>query len=153
MDHSTFVMLKPDALEAKLQEKILDMFREHGISVLKKKTVTVDEATILAHYAEVIERLKDAIPDFPDCIRKEFVGKQVEIIELATRHHDIIPKVREIVGATDPAKADPNSIRGKYATDTMAKSNDEKRMLRNLVHASDSEETAKKELALWFKSH
>jgi len=151
MDHTTFIMLKPDALEAHLENKILDEFREQGITVLKKSTVVVNEALIMKHYAEVIERLKEVIPDFPDRIRTEFVDKTVRIFELGYHHHDIVEKVREIVGATDPAKADPKSIRGKYATDTMEKSNQEKRMLRNLIHASDSDENAKRELELWFK--
>ncbi len=151
MDHTTFIMLKPDALEARLEDKILDEFREAGITILRKETIITDEALIMKHYAEVIERLKESIPDFSDRIRSEFVDKTVRIFELGFHHHDIVEKVREIVGATDPAKADKKSIRGKYATDTMAKSNEEKRMLRNLIHASDSDENAKRELELWFK--
>lgn len=151
MDHTTFIMLKPDALEAHLENKILDVFRENGITILRKKVVIVDEKLILAHYAEVIERLKDTVPDFPQRILKEFADKTVKIYEIGYHHHDIVAKVRALIGATDPAKADPESIRGKYATDTMEKSNAEGRMLRNLIHASDSDENAKKELALWFK--
>lgn len=151
MDHTTFIMLKPDALEAHLENKILDEFRDQGITVLRKGTVVVDEKLILKHYEDVIERLKEQVPDFPDRIKKEFVDKTVRIFELGYHHHDIVEKVREIVGATDPAKADPISIRGKYATDTMVKSNAEGRMLRNLIHASDSPENAKKELSLWFE--
>lgn len=151
MDHTTFIMLKPDALEAHLENKILDVFRENGITILRKKVVVVDEKLILAHYADVIERLKDAVPDFPQRILKEFADKTVKIYEIGYHHHDIVAKVRALIGATDPAKADPESIRGKFATDTMEKSNAEGRMLRNLIHASDSDESAKKELALWFK--
>ncbi len=151
MDHTTFIMLKPDALEAHLENKILDVFRENGITILRKQAVVVDEKLILAHYAEVIERLKDQVPDFPQRILKEFCDKTVKIYEVGYHHHDIVLKVRALIGATDPAKADPQSIRGKYATDTMEKSNAEGRMLRNLIHASDSDESAKKELELWFK--
>ncbi|MEI7667708.1 MAG: nucleoside-diphosphate kinase, partial [Erysipelotrichaceae bacterium] len=66
-------------------------------------------------------------------------------------HDDIVAQVRTIVGPTDPAKADPNTIRGRFGTDTMEKSKSEKRLLRNLIHASDSDENAQKELELWFK--
>jgi nucleoside-diphosphate kinase len=151
MDHTTFIMLKPDALEAHLENKILDVFRENGITILRKKVVIVDEKLILTHYAEVIERLKENVPDFPQRILKEFADKTVKIYEIGYHHHDIVAKVRALIGATDPAKADPESIRGKYATDTMEKSNAECRMLRNLIHASDSDENAMKELALWFR--
>jgi len=150
LDHTTFIMLKPDALEAHLENQILDIFREHGISVLKKKTIIVDERLILSHYAEVIAKLKDIIPDFPDRVCQEFVNKTVKVYVLGYHHHDIVEKVRQLVGATDPAQADPASIRGKYATDTMEKSNQEKRMLRNLIHASDSDANAEKEIELWF---
>ena len=151
MDHTTFIMLKPDALEAHLENKILDVFRENGITILRKKVVIVDDKLILAHYAEVIKRLKENVPDFPQRILKEFADKTVKIYEIGYHHHDIVAKVRALIGATDPAKAEPESIRGKYATDTMEKSNAEGRMLRNLIHASDSDENAKKELELWFK--
>jgi nucleoside-diphosphate kinase len=151
MDHTTFIMLKPDALEAHLENKILDVFREAGITVLRKKTVVVDEKLILKHYEEVVERLKEKVPDFSTRVKKEFVDKTVKIFELGYHHHDIVEKVRILVGATDPAKADPQSIRGKYATDTMENSVKEGRMLRNLIHASDSDENAQKELKLWFK--
>jgi len=62
-----------------------------------------------------------------------------------------VAKVRKLIGATDPAAADRDTIRGIYGIDTMTKARAEKRMLMNLIHASDSDDNAKQEIKLWFK--
>ena len=145
----TFIMLKPDAIARHLEDEILAMFTDKGIHVVKAKTVVVAEPLILAHYAEVIQRVD--IPDFPDRIRKEFVGKTVRVFEMTSDSDDLIHQVRELVGVTDPAKAGKDTIRGKYAMDSMEQSAKGKRMLHNLIHASDTEENARREIKLWFK--
>jgi len=149
MPKSSFIMLKPDALKAHLETDILKYFTDAKMRIVRSKTVLVNEPLILAHYQEVIERLN--LPDFPNRIKKEFVGHEVKIYELESDNNDIVAQVRSIVGPTDPAKADPSTIRGHFGSDTMERSLAEKRLLRNLIHASDSDENAKKEIELWFK--
>ncbi len=144
----TFIMLKPDAMQRHLEHEILAMFHAKGIDPVKGKTVQVNEPLILKHYAEVIGRVN--IPDFPDRIRREFVGKTVRVFEMGSASADLIHEVRELIGVTDPAKAGKETIRGKYAMDSMEDAKTEGRMLRNLIHASDSEEHAKEEIKLWF---
>jgi nucleoside-diphosphate kinase len=144
----TFIMLKPDAIQRHLENELLAMFADKGIHVVKAKTVVVAEPLILAHYAEVIQRVN--IPDFEDRIRKEFVGKTVRVFEMTSDSDDLIHEVRELIGVTDPAKAGKDTIRGKYAMDSMEDASKEKRMLRNLIHASDTEENAQREIELWF---
>ena len=148
MQKITFIMLKPDAIQRHLEHAILATFHALGIDPIKAQTVVVSEALILKHYAEVIARVN--IPDFPDRIRKEFVGKTVRIFEMGSNSDDLIHEVRELIGVTDPAKAGKETIRGKYALDSMEDAKVEGRMLRNLIHASDSEEHAKEEIKLWF---
>ena len=80
-----------------------------------------------------------------------YIQGQVIILELTTKEQDIVPKVRELIGATDPAMAKRNTIRGVHGLDSLSQARAENRMLRNLVHASDSNENAAKELKLWFK--
>ncbi|MEI7667690.1 MAG: nucleoside-diphosphate kinase, partial [Erysipelotrichaceae bacterium] len=80
MSKTTFIMLKPDALKAHLENDILKIFSDAGIRVIRTQTKTVDEKLILNHYQEVIERLN--LPDFPNRIKKEFVGHEVKIYEL-----------------------------------------------------------------------
>jgi nucleoside-diphosphate kinase len=149
MSTSTFIMLKPDAKDRQLEQTIEDIFIKHGFKILRCADVKVDAPLIIAHYQEVIDRLN--LDYFEQSILSAFLGKTVKIYEMTKDNSDIIAEVRELVGATNPKKADPNSIRGRFCDDDMAVSIAEKRMLRNLIHASDSIENAKKELALWFK--
>lgn len=149
MSKSTFVMLKPDAVEAELESEILAIFKAHSIEVVRSKSVIVDEPLILEHYAEVIQRVP--IEDFAQRILRAFKGKTVRIFEMTSGRDDIVDAVRKIIGPTDPLGAPKESIRGRFGTDSLQRSKDEKRMLNNLIHASDSDESAQKELKLWFK--
>ncbi len=148
MGKITFIMLKPDAIQRHLEDEILAMFNAKNIHVVKAKTVVVAEPLILTHYAEVTARVN--ILDFEDRIRREFVGKTVRVFEMTSESDDLIHEVRELVGGTDPAKADKATIRGKFAMDSMEDAKKDGRMLRNLIHASDTEENAKREIKLWF---
>jgi len=141
-------MLKPDAIEKKLESEILGFFKDHGIEVVRWDTVLVDEPLIMNHYQEVIEKLN--LPDFPHRIRSYFVGKTVRIFELESKENNVVAKVRELIGATDPSKAGPDTIRGKYSNDNMELAKQEQRLVHNLIHASDSDESAYKEIELWF---
>jgi len=142
-------MLKPDAIEKNLESEILGFFKDHGIEVVRWDTVLVDEPLIMNHYQEVIEKLD--LPDFPNRIRSYFVGKTVRIFELESKENNVVAKVRELIGATDPSKAGPDTIRGKYSKDNMELAKQEQRLVHNLIHASDSDENAYKEIKLWFK--
>jgi nucleoside-diphosphate kinase len=153
MASRTFIMLKPDAIEKNLESEILAFFKNYGIEVVRWDTVVVDEPLIINHYQEVIDKLN--LPDFPDRIRNYFVGKTVRIFELESKENNIVAKVRELIGATDPSKAGLDTIRGKYSDDSMDLAKQQQRLVHNLIHASDSDENAHKEIELWFrkKSH
>lgn len=148
MGQHSFIMLKPDAMERHLEEEILAHFKRAGITPIRQKTVVVDEALILKHYADVIARVP--IPDFKDRILSAFVGKEVKCFEMVSPLETTIEDIRTLLGPTDPVKADKTTLRGKYGMDSMEKSSQEKRMLMNLVHASDSVESAQAEIKLWF---
>lgn len=149
MASRTFIMLKPDAIEKNLESEILAFFKEYGIEVVRWNSVVVDESLIINHYQEVIEKLN--MPDFPNRIRHYFVGKTVRIFEVESKENNVVSKVRELIGATDPVKAGPDTIRGKYSSDSMDLAKEEQRLVHNLIHASDSDESAHKEIELWFK--
>ncbi len=146
---STFIMLKPDAVKRGLTETILSIFRDHGYQIIRQKEVTVDRNLILKHYEEVIIRVNK--PYFEQAILDFFEGQKVVALELQKDGDHVIEDVRALVGATDPVKADPKSIRGQFGDDSLESSMSQKRTLRNLIHASDSVESAKQELALWFR--
>jgi len=148
MKSSTFIMFKPDAVERHLVDIILNIFKNEGFEVIRRQDVIVSKELILKHYEEVIQKVNQAY--FPLAIEKTFVGKKVVAIELAKESLDVVGEVRALVGATDPAKADPKSIRGRFKDDELSMAMAEKRTLRNLIHASDSIDNARQEMALWF---
>ncbi len=145
----TFVMLKPDALERHLDKNIIDTFILEGYEILRQKRMTATKDTIISHYEEVIKRLD--LEYFTDAIIDAFDGKDVIILELKHLKKDAIQSIRELIGATDPSKADKESIRGKFGKDSFELASKEKRMIQNLIHASDSVESYQKEVTLWFE--
>lgn len=150
MNNSTFIMFKPDAIKKDLVDTILREFQEMGCEIKRRKQVHVDKELILAHYKEVIEKVN--IKDFKQRVLNEYVNQYVTIAELTHPTLDVITLIREKVGATEPISASANTIRGKYSDDSYEKSLQEERLVQNLIHASDSAQTAKKEVALWFNN-
>jgi nucleoside-diphosphate kinase len=145
----TFIFFKPDAIERGLVNTLLQIIQDHGYTVLKQATVAVDEDTILNHYHEVIERIGG---DFAQRILNAYADQSIVAVHLSKEGPDAVTAMRTLIGATDPAKADPQSLRGRFGTDTMEKSNQEGRMLNNLIHASEFPSDVTRELALWFKN-
>jgi nucleoside-diphosphate kinase len=128
----TLVLIKPDAMQRALAGKILARFERRGLQVVDAKLVHVDRDLAERHYAEHAE--------------KPFFGELVEFITsaptlaLVLEGEGAIALVRITIGATDPADAGPGTIRGDLALS----------MPDNLVHGSDSQESAEREIALWF---
>ena len=128
----TLVLIKPDAVQRGLVGEILSRFERKGltIDVLVSRMMDADLAD--AHYAEHVEK-----PFYPPL--KEFMTS-APLVALILSGDTAIEVVRTLVGATDARKAAAGTIRGYLAL-----SNRE-----NLVHASDSPDSAKREIALWF---
>jgi nucleoside-diphosphate kinase len=128
----TLVLIKPDAVQRALAGEILGRFERRGLKVVDGKLLTVDRALAEEHYAEHAE--------------KPFFGELVEFITsaptlaLVLEGEGAIGVVRTTMGATNPADAAPGTIRGDLALS----------MPDNLVHGSDSPESAQREIALWF---
>ena len=128
----TLVLIKPDAMRRGLAGEILRRFEQRGLELREARLVQVDNALAKEHYAEHAE--------------KPFFGELVEFITsgptlaLVVEGEGAIATVRTTVGATNPAEAGPGTIRGDLALS----------MPDNLVHGSDSPESAAREIALWF---
>ena len=128
----TLVLIKPDAMRRGLAGEILGRLEERGLELREAKLVQVDDALAKEHYAEHAE--------------KPFFGELVEFITsgptlaLVLEGEGAIATVRATMGATNPADATPGSIRGDLALS----------MPDNLVHGSDSTESAAREISLWF---
>jgi nucleoside-diphosphate kinase len=128
----TLVLIKPDAMQRGLAGEILARFERRGLELREARLITVDRGLAEDHYAEHAE--------------KPFYGELVEFITsgptlaLVLEGEGAIALVRTTIGATDPADATPGSIRGDLALS----------MPDNLVHGSDSPESAGREIRLWF---
>lgn len=132
MTQRTFVILKPDAVRRGLVGEILSRFEAKGLRIVAMEQRTIDGELADQHYAEHVER--DFYPPLRDFITSG------PLVALVLEGDEAIDVVRAINGATDGRKAAPGTVRGDYSL-----SNRE-----NLVHASDSPESAARELALWF---
>jgi nucleoside-diphosphate kinase len=130
----TLVLLKPDAVRRGLVGNILSRFEAKGLSILALEHRHIDGELADRHYAEHVER------DFYPPLRA-FVTSG-PLVALVLEGDEAIEVVRAINGATDGRKAAPGTIRGDLSL-----SNRE-----NLVHGSDSEESAEREIGIWFPS-
>ena len=128
----TLVLIKPDAVRRGLAGEILRRFELRGLEIREARLLRVDRALAEEHYAEHAE--------------KPFYGELVEFITsgptlaLVLEGTGAIAAVRTTMGATNPADAGPGTIRGDLALS----------MPDNLVHGSDSPESAAREITLWF---
>jgi nucleoside-diphosphate kinase len=131
----TLILIKPDAVQRRLAGEILGRIEARGFTVRAGKLLTVSRDLGEQHYAEHRE--------------KPFFGELVSFITsaptwaLVVEGEGAIATMRKTIGATNPAEAEPGSIRGDLASS----------MPDNLVHGSDSPESAEREIALWFSAH
>lgn len=132
MTQRTLVLLKPDAVRRGLVGNVLARFEAKGLSIVAMEHRRIDAAQADAHYAEHVER--DFYPPLRDFVTSG------PLVALVLEGDEAIEVVRALNGATDGRKAAPGTIRGDLSL-----SNRE-----NLVHGSDSPESAAREIALWF---
>lgn len=129
----TLVLIKPDGVARRYVGEILGRVEKKGLSIVALELKTVSRDVASAHYAE-----HESKPFFPDLLKFITSGPVVAAVLEGPR---AIEAFRQIAGGTDPvAKAVPGTIRGDLALDGQ----------QNLVHGSDSVESAEREIALWF---
>ncbi len=128
----TLVLIKPDAIQRGLAGEIVARFEARGLVLREARLLQVDRALAEEHYAEHKEK-----PFFGELL--EFITS-APTLALVLEGEGAIALVRTTMGATNPADAAPGTIRGDLALS----------MPDNLVHGSDSPESAARELALWF---
>lgn len=133
MTERTLVLVKPDGVQRLLVGRILARLEERGLKLVGLKLVHADRALAERHYA--VHRGKPFYEGLLDFITSG------PLVAVALEGPNAILAVRTMVGATRPHEAAAGSIRGDLAVETA----------QNLVHASDGQETATAELALWFK--
>lgn len=129
----TLIILKPDAVQRHLVGKIISRFEEKGFQVIGLKMTRISEAMARKHYA--IHEGKDF---FEPLIRYISSGP---LIVMVLKGKDAIEVARKMMGSTFGSKGEPGTIRGDYAVSNRF----------NLIHGSDSAETAEKEISIFFK--
>ena len=133
MSERTLVLVKPDAVAKGLVGEVISRIERKGLSIAALDMRDVERGVAEEHYAEHKDK-----PFFGDLLEFITSGKVVAMIVEGPR---AITAFRQVAGGTDPVdKATPGTIRGDYALETQF----------NLVHGSDSQESAERELKLWF---
>jgi nucleoside-diphosphate kinase len=141
----TLVLIKPDGIVKSLVGNIITALSETKLKIVGTKVVNVPRELAEKHY----EELKIKKPDLFEHIIEYITGKHHKtprVIAMVYEGEEAIRKVREICGDTNPEKAHPISLRGKYG-----RINSQTGVMENVVHASDSIENAIKEISLWFR--
>lgn len=130
----TFIICKPDAMEKRLVGTVLSRFEAAGFDIVGCKMGRLSPALLREHYAHVASK-----PFYPEI--EAFMSSR-PVVMVALQGENIVQRVRDLLGPTDSRKAPKGTIRGDFGTE----------MMKNVVHASDSVENAKIELARFFKA-
>ena len=128
----TFFMIKPDGVERNLVGEIISRVEAKGFTITKIKMMTISKDLAEKHYEE--HKDKSFFSDLVSFITSgPVVAMQVE-------GENVVVQIRNLMGATNPSESTPGSIRGDLATE----------LDKNVVHGSDSDESAERELSLFF---
>jgi nucleoside-diphosphate kinase len=128
----TLIIFKPDCIEKKHVGNVLDRFEKAGFSIVACKMTQLTPKILQEHYAHVAK-----LPFYPEI--EKFMSSR-PVIVIALQGQLVVSRVRDLLGPTDSRKAPKGTIRGDFGTE----------MMMNVVHASDSVENAKIELARFF---
>ena len=175
MIERTLVLIKPDGVTRGLIGKIISRFEDAGLKIIAMKMVWIDEKFAKEHYKLDEEWAKNVFiktktthekegKKFPYKDHMEFGSliqkwnmdflREGPIVAIVLESPHAIEIARKMTGSTEPRQAVPGTIRSDFATiESYAVANKKERVLRNLIHASDSEANAKREIALWFSQN
>ena len=172
MIEKTLVLMKPDAVQRALVGKILERFENVGLKIIGVKMVNTDENLAKKHYL-VENFIKTTVPktresyakrgielresdkEIAERIQKMLVDflRESPVIAIVLEGPHAIEIVRKLIGGTEPRSAAPGTIRGDFFMDSYMISDNKKRPIRNLIHASGTKEEADYEVTLWFSKN
>jgi nucleoside-diphosphate kinase len=130
----TLILVKPDAFSRGLTGEIIARFERKGLRIAALRRMTVDAELAQRHYSE-----HEGKPFFSDLV--EFITS-APLVAMILEGEEVVDAARQVIGATNPLEASPGSIRGDFAIEVG----------QNLVHGSDSPESAEREVSLFFPS-
>ena len=128
----TFFMIKPDGVERNLIGQIISRVEAKGFNITKIKMMIISKELAEEHYGEHKDK-----PFFNDLVSFITSGP---VVAMQVEGNDVVLQIRNLMGATNPSESTPGSIRGDLATE----------LDKNVVHGSDLEESAERELSLFF---
>lgn len=128
----TFLMIKPDAVQRNLIGEVVSRLERKGLKLVAAKLFQANEELAKEHYAEHVEK-----PFFNDLVSFITSGP---VFAMVVEGKNVVEVTRTLVGETNPTKAAPGTIRGDYGIDLGG----------NIIHGSDSNESAEREIGLWF---
>ena len=128
----TFFMIKPDGVQRNLVGEIISRVEAKGFSITKIKMMTISKELAEQHYGEHKDK-----PFFNDLVSFITSGP---VVAMQVEGENVVLQIRNLMGATNPSESTPGSIRGDLATE----------LDKNVVHGSDSDKSAERELSLFF---
>jgi nucleoside-diphosphate kinase len=147
------VLIKPDGLVKSLTGNILSALSETKLKIVGAKIVRVSKGLAEAHYSELMQRLMEKFGKEKGAVMFEDVLKYIQgeyhtdrVLAMVYEGDDAINKIRALAGSTNPEEADATTIRGKYG-----RINSKTGVFENVVHVSDSDISARREIQLWFE--
>ncbi|PWY99608.1 putative YNK1-nucleoside diphosphate kinase [Testicularia cyperi] len=129
----SYIMIKPDGTSRQIVGKIIDRFETRGFKLVALKSVVPSKELAQEHYIDLAKK-----PFYPGLV--QYLTSGTPVIAMVWEGKDVIRQGRRMVGATNPLEAAPGSIRGDFCISVG----------RNIIHASDSHDSATKEIGLWF---
>lgn len=134
MTQRTLILLKPDAVTKKFCGTVIARFEKAGFSIRGCKMIRPSKELLREHYAHIATK-----PFYPEV--EQFMSS-APVLAMVIEGEDVVMKVRDMLGVTDSRKAAPGTIRAEFGVDQMV----------NVAHASDSPETAEKEVVRFFRA-
>ena len=129
----SYVMIKPDGVSRQIVGEIISRFERRGYQLVALKTLIPSKELAKEHYIDLAKK-----PFYAGLV--DYITSGTPVVAMVWQGKDVIRQGRRLVGATNPLEAQPGSIRGDYCVSVG----------RNIIHASDSHESATKEIGLWF---
>lgn len=172
MTERTLVLIKPEGVKRGISGKIIGMVEDTGLKIVAMRMALPDRKTAEAHYPlekEWYENVWRNTKKGYEARGQKFaetpmqVGKRVRdglmrhlmsgpVIAMVVEGNDAIASMRKIVGSPSPNRADASTIRGRFSTDSYELADSQKRTTLSIIHASDGQKTAEREIGVWFDS-
>jgi nucleoside-diphosphate kinase len=143
----TVILLKPDCLTRDLVELVLARVSRE-VQVTGFRIVEPTEEQIFAHYDDILHLSARLGVDVPGELRRIYVGRQAAVA--LGYGPGAAPRVRAMLGDTDPVAASPDTIRGRFGTDSLPVARARGQLIDNLIHTSDTTRAVPRDFAIWY---